>query len=210
MRSSRALLVAAVVWVSVVTVGSTMVWMVISRAGADVTASQPALGGASPESPSARARGPKIASPSAPISRRPHASSSAGAGGDSPSAAPTTSAPATSGPSAGPRTSAPTRGTSSSGGGGGGGGNPPAVTDRRTWNGVGGSVELKCQGTAISIVSSYANPGYQKIVEANGPQHVELKFVGQGREEHEDEVHAVCTSGGQVSIQSDEHDKSDD
>ncbi|MEZ5095607.1 MAG: hypothetical protein R2731_05550 [Nocardioides sp.] len=203
MRSTRTVLVGALVWVSVVALGSTMVWTVISRAGRDLVVGQPnpvASTGA------AQRTGDGFGLPSSPppIVRRPTRSAGPSEGPGASSSA--TGPPGSQTPDSGPG-SPPSSSSSPGGGGGGGGGTPPAVTDRQIWRGEGGTVEMKCTGTAISIVSSYAYPGFQKIIGADGPQQVEVKFVGQeDGEHHEDEMHAVCGSDGKLDIQSDSTD----
>ncbi len=142
--SMRRTVVAVLAWLAVVALGSTVVWVVISRAGdgiaptADpgVVATSSDAGPTSPTSTSAR-----------------------------PSQRPTSS------------------------------GAPGPVAERRTWQGPGGLVIAECRDTAISLVSSSADPGFRVEVKERGPEELDLAFEGQGEEGRETEVKARCLDG---------------
>lgn len=175
---------AVTAWVAVVTVGSTLVWAVISRAGDVVpTAGSPAASQSSATSePTVIHR-----------SRRPAASPSK-------SSAPPAGTPGTAGTtppsSSSPLPSSAPASAPSSPGSGPTGGSP--ATQRRTWQGSGGYVSVECQGPRISLVAAQADAGFRVEVGNRGPEEVEVTFVGQGDEERQSEVHAHCGGGAPV------------
>ena len=184
MSARRTVLVAAAAWLAVVTVGSTLVWAVISGAGDVVpTAGEPATSQSSATSEPTVVHQPgRTLSPS----RKPSATASGP--GPSPSAAPSIT-PAAPSP---PTTASSPRATAAPA-------TPAApAAQRRTWQGSGGYVSVECRGARISLVAAQADAGFRVEVGKRGPEEVEVKFDGQGEEERETEVHAHCSGGTPV------------
>jgi len=192
----RSWAMGVLVWVCVVLAGSSLVWVVISHAGAGV-APQPgapvAAGDPGADTAAPSTRPPQRSAterptlrpaprPSRPSSSSPAAAPSAPA---APAPAPTGEAVPDSGNDAGTTTRSP--------------GSPPASTkpsaSRRTWSGTGGSVVAECTGNRIRLVAAQPDGGFAVEVGNRGPEEVEVKFDGRGDEERESEVHAVCAGG---------------
>lgn len=223
LRSSRSLVLGLAVWLAVVLVGSVLVWTVISRAGADVTAgstSAPpdatgALGPATSPTPAAGtrtrrpgdrpARPPRGASASAgptdPGSATPGAptSPSAAEGSTATPGAPTPRPSSSPTPAPTPRPAQPTprpspAPTSAPSSQGTG---PSATVQRRTWSGAAGVVTAECRASAISLVGASASAdGYVVEVNDRGPEKLEVHFEGRGGEDgNETEVRAECRGG---------------
>ncbi|WP_341927937.1 hypothetical protein [Nocardioides psychrotolerans] len=218
MKVARPALVGLVSWLAVVAVGSTLVWTVISHVGDGlVTVAEPRPGasgsvvaGAVDAAPgrSQSSRPGQTITPSSKPSASPSAAASSGATGPSPtdSAAPSTvpvspsSLPSPDRPSQG---SDPTPSASSS--------SPPAPTPRRaTWQGLGGTVEAECRGSAISQVAVQPSEGFRAEVKKAGPEELEVEF--EGREEESgsgSKVSARC-QGGEPRFSSETADAEDD
>jgi hypothetical protein len=194
-RSSWAM--GVLVWVLVVLAGSSLVWLVISHAGAgvapqpgsSVAAGDPAADTAAPTSPPGT-RPPKGTATERPTLRPAPAPSRSS---PSPSTAATPASPSPPGGSAPepgddsePGSSpAPTTPSASTG----------TSTSRRTWSGTGGSVVVECTGSRIRLVAAQPDGGFAVQVGNRGPEEVEVAFHGRGEEERESEVHAVCVGG---------------
>ena len=201
MSDRRSWVMGALVWVLVVLVGSSLVWVVISHAGAgvapqpgsSVAVGDPAADGAPPTSP------PDTRPPQSTTERptlRPVPAPSRTA----PSPSTGASTPPVPDPAEGfgagarrrsrgrSRTGSSTASTT-----------PPASTgpsaSRRTWSGTGGSVVVECTGSRIRLVAAQPDGGFAVEVGNRGPEAVEVAFHGRGEEERESEVHAVCAGG---------------
>jgi hypothetical protein len=168
----RAAVLGAVLWCVVVVAVSSLVWVVISRAGAgvvpmtqpqaDVTGSLPVpgQGGGHSHRPS----------PGVTLTPVPTHSSSGG----------TPSSGATTTPAAPP--------TSSS--------TPPApAAQRRSWTGQAGHVVAECRGTAVHLVAAYPNEGWQYLIGSQGPALVQVRFVRVGEDGRSVTVQARCQAG---------------
>lgn len=173
----RAAVLGAVLWCVVVVAVSSLVWVVISRAGAgvvpatqpqaDVTGSLPVPGhGHSP-----RGRPSLGVTPSPRPSHRPSS-------GGTPSSEPTgTSVPAS--PSLSPTVpSSPSA---------------PAA-QRRSWSGPAGHVVAECRGTSVRLVAAYPNAGWRYLIGSRGPGLVQVRFLRVG-EDRSATVQARCRSG---------------
>ena len=168
MTRLRATLLVALLWCGVVAVGATLVWVVISRAGAGVvplTQPQTDLTGSLPvpagdETPA----GPP--SPSATLSPRPSR-------GATPTAGPTSAfSPSTSSP----QPSAP-------------------VPQRRSWSGSAGHVVADCAGPSVSLVTAFPNAGWRYALLARGPTLLGVRFTRLGGDDRSVTVGARCVSG---------------
>ncbi|WP_309649091.1 hypothetical protein [Nocardioides sp.] len=231
MKVVRPALVGLVSWLAVVAVGSTLVWTVISHVGDGlVTVPEPRPGasgsvvaggvgdppgrspGRSPSSRPGQTIGPS-ARPSADPSAAPSSGSTDPSQAESPadSSAPVTppvsstalptpqdpsessSEPASPGPATPPST-------------------PSAPTPRRaTWQGLGGTVEAECRGSAISLVAAQPTEGFRAEVKKAGPEELEVEF--EGREEESgsgSQVSARCQGGEPRFSAETEDDETDD
>ncbi|MGD9957977.1 hypothetical protein [Nocardioides sp.] len=191
-RAVRAVVLAATAWVTVVALGSTLVWAVISRAGegvvgGTVAGGEPASTGGGTPAPAVGS--PSLRSPSAHPSH-PRASSSATADA-SESSGP--SDPATTGDSAPTRPAGGHHQTSSSPSGPAA--PPPATPEQRTWSNAAGSVTAQCTGTRIRYRSALPQTGYKVEWEYEGPSQLKVKFERTGEQEGETEVRATCRNG---------------
>lgn len=156
MSMRRSAVVAVLAWLAVVAVGSTVVWVVISRAGDGIApTADPGVVATS------SGTGPAAPASSGGPSRRPASGSPTGS---------TAGSADTSGPAA------------------------PAAA-RRTWQGAGGLVIAECRGSAVSLVSYSADPGFRVEVGNDGPEELEVHFEGQGEEGRETELKAECADG---------------
>ncbi len=168
MKPTRSVVLGVVAWLAVVAVGSTAVWLVISRAGEDVGAAtqvpmRAAVTDAGRPTPRAQPTGP-----------RPHRLHTSPA---SPSGQPTATSPSAT---ASPRRSSPAA---------------PAA-QRRTWQGVGGYVTAQCRGSDISLVAAQPDAGFAIQVSDRGPETLEASFAGREDESgRHSEVKAVCVGG---------------
>lgn len=168
----RAAVLGAVLWCVVVVAVSSLVWVVISRAGAgvvpvtqpqaDVTGSLPVPGGHSGHP-----------SPGVTLTPLPTHSSSGG----TPSSPTTT--PVTPPPTSSSATSAP----------------PAPVAQRRSWTGPAGHVLAECRGTAVHLVAAYPNAGWRYLIGSRGPALVEVRFVRVGEDGRSVTVQARCVAG---------------
>ncbi len=183
--SGQRLLGATLVWLVVVSSVSALVWVVISRAGDDLTASdQPLMTSASGSAvvpPTTAVRPSRT--PSKTPSRTPSATPT-----KQPSATPSTAAGT---PSASPSTTPPP--TSSS---------PPkeqpanATTERsQTWQGQAGSLVVSCGATGIRLVSAQPADGFRADVHREDDL-IDVEF--EGREDRSGthvRVEARCVGG---------------
>lgn len=165
MTRLRGALLAAVVWGCVVAAGSTLVWVVISRAGegvvpltqpqADVTGSLPVPG---VDRPSSRV------SPGVTITPRPPRTTSA---------APTSSSPSL------PASSSP----------------PAPTPQRRSWSGNAGHVVAECTGASARLVAAFPNAGWRYAIVARGPTLVSVRFAHEVGDDNSVTVAARCLAG---------------
>ena len=173
MTRLRATVLIALLWCGVVAVGATLVWVVISRAGAGVvplTQPQADLTGSLPvpagdESPA----GPP--SPGATLSPRPSRSvapSKSATTGPVPSSS---SPPASSPPPAGP------------------------VPQRRSWSGSAGHVVAECVGTSVGLVTAFPNAEWRYAILGRGPTLVGVRFTRLGGDDRSVTLGARCVSG---------------
>jgi hypothetical protein len=183
-RTARAVVLAVTAWVSVVALGSTLVWAVISRAGEGVVDGAVAAGSPEPTQtltpvqPSAGAVGQAAsrAPGRRPSTNAPSALSSSG---------PTTSAPTPTQPGT-QQTKRPGSSPSS--------GPAPSATKLRTWNGKVGTVTAACTGQRIEYRSASPRAGYKLEWEYDGST-LRVKFESTGEQGGETEVRASCRSG---------------
>jgi hypothetical protein len=171
MSRPRTLLVGLAVWCGVVAAVSTLVWVVIGRAGAGVlpdASPQPAVTGSLPV-PHERS-GPGLhTSPGTVLSPRTSAPTTPPSSRSSTSSSTTPSSPSTTRPAA-------------------------PVAQRRSWSGTAGHVVAQCRGTAARLVSAYPNAGFRYQVLARGPLEVRVRFLRIG-EDHGITVTARCLAG---------------
>jgi hypothetical protein len=174
----RAAVLGALVWCAVVVAVSSLVWVVISRAGAGVVpVTQPqadVTGSLSvPDGGHASARASGRPSPGVTLSPRLS---------PSPSSDLTTPSAPTSTPVVPPPTSSST---------------PPPVpaAQRRSWSGPAGHVVAECRGTAVHLVAAYPNAGWRYLIGSRGPGLVQVRFVRVGDDGHTVTVRARCVSG---------------
>jgi hypothetical protein len=170
----RAAVLGAVLWCVVVVAASSLVWVVISRAGAgvvpsaqpqvDVTGSLPVP--APSHSPAGRP------TPGVTLSPQPSRPSSPGG---TPSGGPTAS-PAVPPPSTSSTPSAP-------------------APQRSSWSGVAGHVVAECRGPAGHFVAAYPNTGWRYLIGSRGPALVQVTFVRPGEDGRSVTVQARCVSG---------------
>ncbi len=176
----RSAVLGAVLWCLVVVAVSSLVWVVISRAGAgvvpvtqpqaDVTGSLPVPG------QSGGAHGPSAGVTLTPLPTT-----------DSPSSGASTSAtPVVPPPSSSSSTSTSSASTSA----------PPApVAQRRSWTGPAGHVVAECRGTAVHLVAAYPNAGWRYVIGSRGPALVQVRFVRVGEDGRAVTVQARCGAG---------------
>ena len=169
---------AILVWLVVVASVSALVWVVISRAGDDLVASEQTLMTTGTPPPVSDTTSP-APTPSGKPSRKPS------------SASPSPSAQVTPTPSASP-SATPTEETSS----------PPspsetpaAAGERRTWQGRPGSIVVTCGASGIRLVSAQPANGFRaEVHDEDGSLEVEF----EGRED-ESGLHATvgarCVGG---------------
>ena len=174
MNGLRGWLLGALAWTLVVALGSTLVWVVISRAG-DEVAPQTGLSADAPDSSFPDGGSVPPLAPRETLSATPTGEPTR------PSGTGSSNVPSPSG--------SPSSDGSSSGAPDG----SPAV--RRTWSGAGGSVVAECSAPTIRLVAAQPEGGFAVDVGSRGPEEVEIKFEGRGEEERESEVHAVCVGG---------------
>lgn len=222
MNSRHRKVLAALSWLAIVAVGSTLVWTVIAHAGRGV--GNPA-GGTSTASAEAGPSGvgeaaatavpgsPDGQSPSSPMSTGPAGTGDGtsastgpdpdeGGSGDGPGVEPS-SGPG--GPTTGPPSTNPPstddpddEGTAASG--------PSApVAQQKTWQGAAGRVVASCTGSKISLVSAVPNNGWHVEVDNDGPEDLEVHFeLREGEDDdraaarslsEETQIHARCQGG---------------
>jgi hypothetical protein len=171
-------------WLMVVTVGSAMVWTVISRAGDDlVPTSSPAFrasAAAAPEESAPPAGGVPQPTSKAMIIRPkrpdPPLPSTAASPPAEPVAPPTPSATKDPDDWDGDREET-----------------PPLV--RATWQGTGGLVIVECRGWEIRLIGAPADSGYRVDVLASGPRRIRVQFTAQTQEPELTEVYSSCRYG---------------
>jgi hypothetical protein len=174
----RAAVLGAVLWCVVVVAVSSLVWVVISRAGAgvvpvsqpqaDVTGSLPVPGGGHPTG-----RPGGHLSPGVTLSPRPSHSGPSGV----PSSG-TTTTPVVPPPPASSSTTL-----------------PAPVAQRRSWSGPAGHVVAECRGAAGRLVAAYPNAGWRYLIGARGPGLVRVRFVRVGEDGRSVTVDARCVAG---------------
>ncbi len=168
-------MLGAVLWCAVVVAVSSLVWVVISRAGAgvlpttqpqaDVTGSLPVPG----QGPDGRP------SPGLTLTPRPS---------DTPSSVATTPGAPSSSPALPPSSSSPPSST------------PTApVAQRRSWSGTAGHVVAECRGPAAHLVAAYPNAGWRYLIGSRGPGLVQVRFVRVGEDARPVTVQATCVAG---------------
>ncbi len=174
MTRYRKLVLGAVAWVAVVTVGATLVWTVISQAGEGVAGELPTTTATSTggQRASDRPSETRSASPSAT-----RAASPSETGSESPSETGTSSPSGTG--SASPSTSTPEQ--------------PAADPVRRTWQGAAGVVVAECRGSAIALVGAQPASGWSIEVDHTGPDGLRVEFE-KGNDERV-RVEASCVGG---------------
>lgn len=182
MTRLRGALLAALLWCGVVAVVSTLVWVVISRAGAGVvplTQPQADVTGSLPV-PASETRPAAPVSPGVTVRPRPSHSTAPAA----PSTATTTTTPAA------PPPSSPSTPSSSSS-------RPPSgpAPQRRSWNGNEGHVVAECEGRSIRLVTGFPNPGWRYAVLSRGPTLVEVRYDAIGTESWSVTIQARCLAG---------------
>ncbi|WP_395695875.1 hypothetical protein [Nocardioides sp.] len=216
MSSRRVFVVGLAAWLAVVTVGSVLVWAVVSRVGQHLEASEEPLVGAADSpvavvEPTASGTGRPQHQPTHRPTQRPgHASPTSVPTSAVPSSVPTgatTTAPPSATGHAGPSrhpsghasTSAPagsSGGTTGGSTGGTTGGTAPPPAQRRTWSGAPGLVTAECRSAAVSLVAAQPSNGYQVEVEERGPARLLIQFEGT-TDGHEGQtiVSARCVGG---------------
>lgn len=198
----RTFVVAALAWVLVVTLGSGLVWAVVSRAGEGVGSAAAPLGaddGTPDLGRATQAVGQATAGPSSQHSHDDDHGKHHGSGDDKPGDDHGGGGGhATSGPS-GDSSPGGTGGTGSTGGSGSTRSSSPApdpgptpVSD--TWTGSAGSVKVTCTGATIAYDSALPANGYRFEVGDKGPEHVEVEFENTSTE-RQTKVVATCSSG---------------
>jgi hypothetical protein len=150
MSRSRSLLVALATWCAVVTVGATLVWVVIARAGAGVVPQATPQAAVTGSLPVPHPRSGLRTSPGVVLTPHPSAPAASSTG---PTSAPTSAAPPTPPPS------------------------PLPVTQRRSWSGTAGHVIAECRSTEARLLSAYPNAGFRYQILARGPAAVSVRFL---------------------------------
>jgi hypothetical protein len=163
-----------VVWCAVVVAASSLVWVVISRAGSGVA-------------PITQPEADVTGSPVVPGQDR----SSGGRPTPSATLNPSPSSPSSSGgaPSGGPTGSPvlPPASTSSTAA-------APAA-QRRSWSGAADHVVVECRDPVEQLVAAYPNAGWRYVIDSRGPGLVQVRFVRVGQEGRPVTVQARCVSG---------------
>lgn len=186
MSTRRTVLVAVIAWVAVITVGSTLVWTVISRVGEDLTTADPGVLRTAGVVSTAGTTQPGVRlTRRPPPTRSASATPTSGSSTPTPVGTPTLPPPATS--SAAQPTAHPTTQPTSQ-----------STAQRRTWQGPGGFVAAVCRGRVISLDAAQADSGFRVEVEDRGPEEIHVSFRGQGEEGRETEVQARCQGGAPV------------
>lgn len=197
--SRRRFLGATIVWLAVVVSASALVWVVISRAGQDLVASQQPMStaattgaGATPVRPSGRPSRTPSKGPSRSPSATPSGDGSAPSSSSTPTATPTATPTPTVTPTAAPTPStspsttpsSPTRQPTT-----------PATEERRTWQGAPGSITAACEPAGAPRVSAQPANGFQAQVHREDSL-VDVEFEGR---EDEKGLHVSvivrCVSG---------------
>jgi hypothetical protein len=173
----RVAALGVVLWCAVVVAASSLVWVVISRAGsgvvpitqpeADVTGSLVVPG-------HDRSSGGRP-TPGVTLSPHPSSPSSPSSSGGTPSGGPTGS------PVLPPPSTSSTADT-------------PAA-ERRSWSGAAGHVVVECRGPVEHLVAAYPNAGWRYVIGSRGPGLVQVRFVRVGQEGRSVTVQARCVSG---------------
>ena len=188
---------AAIVWLAVVASASALVWVVISRAGADLVASdQPVLSAGTgtavpPRTPPARPSRTPSTSPSRTPSRPPTPAQAPTATSGPTERTPTSSSSTPTTPSASPSVAPPSVPPSS----------PPsqpsvtAIQERRTWQGQAGSIVVAFDASGIRLVSAQPVNGFRADVHREDDL-IDVEF--EGREDESGikvSVVARCVAG---------------
>jgi hypothetical protein len=169
----RAAVLGAVLWCVVVVAVSSLVWVVISRAGAGVvpvTQPQADVTGSLPVPGQGTGPGGRP-SPGVTLTPAPTHSSSAGTPSGGPTGTPVVPPPTSS--------SAP----------------PAPAAQRRSWSGTAGHVVAECRGTAVHLVAAYPNAGWRYLIGSRGPGLVQVRFVRVGEDGRSVTVQAACVAG---------------
>lgn len=225
MSNRRVLVGGLALWLAVVTVGSVLVWAVISRVGEHLASSEEPL--VTPSTAAAATTDPGSSAKPRPGHRgHPGHPTSTPTGDDAPTPPPTspatttTSAPAAPTGRATPRGPSPSHHTGGSSGGQSSGGddhhgsgsssspssNPTPTAQRRTWAGRAGMVTAQCVGSSVSLVAAQPSSGYSVEVDNRGPARLEVRFEGRSEgQEGKADVRASCSGGVPVfSVSSDD------
>jgi hypothetical protein len=177
MTRVRAAVLGALLWCGVVVAVSSLVWVVISRAGAGVV---PTTQPQADVTGSLAVPGQGSLSPGVTLTPRPS---------HSPSSDATTPAAPTSTPVL-PPTSSPTSVSTAPGS------TAPVVTaQRRSWSGASGHVVAECRGTAVHLVATYPNEGWRYLIGSRGPGQVQVRFVRVGEDGRSVTVQSQCVGG---------------
>ena len=158
--SRQRVLAATLAWLAVVASVSTLVWVVISRAGDDLISSDQPLA-TTVEQTAAPPYGTGT-SPSPSPARTPSPSRSDDA---SASPAPTASSVSPASPSTSP--TSPTQQPATA-----------ATEERRTWQGQAGSIVALCAATGIRLVSAQPANGFRAEAQ-DGGETLEIEFEGR-------------------------------
>ena len=185
MRVRRGIVAALAAWLTVVMLGSAVVWAVISRAGEDLVSSGAQPGGyAASSGPGART----TVGPGEPIKSRRHHPSGSPSSSGGPSSGPSSSGTDTQSPSQGPSSDPGNPDPSSTPP------SPPApVTHDDSRSVAGGTVFAGCRGSALTSVSGVPNAGY-RLEKEQGAGWAEVKFESTGNE-REIQVRVTCSGG---------------
>lgn len=194
MSARRTAVLGGLVWLMVVALTSTLVWVVISRAGQGVLEASGSLpDGASPSTPGiTRGVRPDTggASPSQGESVRPSASPSPG------TAEPTMTSPSESvGSTTPPQATGPAQPGETTASSGSAPTSTSSPAERRVWQGSAGVIVVECRDRGIRLVGAQPNSGWSVEVEDDGPETVEVKFREKREDGDEVEVHAQCEGG---------------
>jgi hypothetical protein len=199
----RTFVVAALAWVFVVTLGSGLVWAVISNAGENVGADGIVASG-SDSTPELGSATQAVGAPTYdPTHQRSHDAGDDrggdhhGSGSDGPGDSDgqaTGAGQPTSGPT-GDHTDAP----GSPGDPGGTKSGNPSPDDGPTpvtkiWSGDAGLVKVQCTGSTIELLSVVPSNGYRYEVGSSGPEQVEVELENTSTE-RKTKVESLCSHG---------------
>jgi hypothetical protein len=172
MTRLRTAVLGAVLWCGVVVAVSSLVWVVIARAGqgvvpvsqpqADLTGSLPVPG-----------HGHRSGHPSPGVTLSPRPSDSSSPTGTPPTTpvVPPPTSPASTPPPTGPQ------------------------AERRSWSGAAGHVAAECRGSSASLVSAFPSADWRYTVLSRGPVEVRVRFTKTVGDDKSGIVAARCVSG---------------